>query len=118
MKSFFERVFLCMLLLVLCFNLGHAEGAVKYKPGEYTAKATGFGGYVTVTVTIDDQGAISDVKIQGDMETPDLGGIVVEDFPALILKAQSADIDTYSGATLTSKAVISATQDILSQAQK
>ena len=90
--------------------------AAAYAAGTYTAKAKGYGGYVVVTLTIDESGVITDVKLQGDSETPYVGGYALEDMPAWILKAQSADIDAYSGATFTRNAVVEATQAALDEA--
>jgi len=78
-----------------------------YYPGEYTAKAKGYGGYVVVTITVDDND-ITDVKITGDQETSYIGGIAISEMPALILEAQSSEVDVTSGATFTSDAVIEA----------
>ena len=47
-----------------------AEGG--YLPGTYAAEANGFGGDVTVTVTVGDKGGISNVDIQGPGETRDV----------------------------------------------
>lgn len=90
--------------------------AAAYAAGTYTAKAKGYGGYVVVTLTIDESGVITDVKLQGDSETPYVGGYALEDMPAWILKAQSADIDAYSGATFTRNAVVEAVQAALDEA--
>ena len=84
--------------------------------GTYTATALGMGGDVTVTMTIQN-GKIKDVKAVGEHETQGLGGEVIKELPGKIVKAQSADIDGISGATLTSNAILSAAKDCLEQAK-
>ena len=78
-----------------------------YTPGEYTGEAQGFGGKVSVTIKVDES-KITDVTVTGNDETPEIGGSHLEELAAAILDKQSADIDTVSGATVTSKGVIEA----------
>lgn len=87
-----------------------------YYPGEYTAKAKGYGGYVVVMITVDDN-AITDVRITGDQETSYIGGIAISEMPALILAAQSSEVDVTAGATFTSDAVIEAFDTALAEAK-
>jgi len=100
------------LLLVLAMALSlascKANPAVQpsdvYTPGSYSATAKGYGGNVTVTVTVDAK-AITDVVIVGDSETPNIGGEAIKAFPKAIVDAQSEEISAVAGATLTSTAV-------------
>ena len=95
---------------------GEGQAAGAYKPGTWTASSKGFNGDVTVTITIGEDGAIADVKIEGAGETPALGGVAMEKLQGKIKDAQSAEVDVMTGATFTSKAVIAATADCLAQA--
>ena len=97
---------LVSLLLSLCLVLGcvafaSAEG---YVPGTYEATAQGFGGDVKVIIEVDENG-IKGVKIEGDAETPTVGGAAIPDLEKQIIDAQSAEIDGVAGATITSTAV-------------
>ncbi len=83
----------------------HDDAEGSFIPGVYTAEANGFGGPVTVAVTIGDKGGIADVDIQGPAETPDVGGAAMPLLAKKILNAQSADVDGVSSATFTSNAV-------------
>ena len=65
--------------------------------GTYAATAQGFGGDITVDVTLSG-GKIADVKIVGDSETPGLGAVAVEKMPTQLLEAQSPDVDGVAGA--------------------
>ena len=83
--------------------------------GTYTASARGFGGLVTVDVTLEN-GAIVDVNAVGEDETPAIGGQALVDLSAKIVEANSYEIDGISGATMTSNAVLIAVKDAVAQA--
>ncbi len=85
------------------------EEAGTYVPGTYTGEADGFGGKVSVTITVDEE-SITDVTAVGDDETEDVGGAALEELAAQILEAQSADIDGVSGASFTSDGIRAAAQ--------
>lgn len=74
-----------------------------YTPGTYTATETGTNA-VTVTMTFSDS-AITEVKVDTSKETIALAVDSAADFQEALIKAQSAEIDAVSGATITSKAV-------------
>ncbi len=88
------------------------EGAVD---GTYTATTKGFGGDITADVTISG-GAIANVQVTGPNETEGLGSVAVEKLPAAILAAQSLNVDTVSGASVSSAAILAAVDDCLAQA--
>ncbi|WP_312811943.1 FMN-binding protein [Sedimentibacter sp.] len=79
-----------------------------------TGTAKGFGGDVTVTLTMDGD-KITDVKIVGDSETPGVGTPAIEQLPAKIIEANSADVEVISGATITSNAIIEAVNNALAK---
>lgn len=88
-----------------------------YQDGVYTGSAQGFGGYITVSVTISD-GGISGISIvSAPGETPSYfssaKGVI-----SSILSAQSPNVDTVSGATYSSTGIINAVKSALSQAAK
>ena len=104
------------IVLALCMVATCALAETSYQPGTYEATAAGFGGDVKVTMTFDEAG-ITDVQVEGAMETDGVGSVAVEKLPAAILEAQSAEIDGISGASFTSKAITLAAQDCISQAK-
>ena len=81
----------------------------------YTGSAKGMFCDIVAEVTVAD-GKIVDVKLTGAEETPSLGGVVLEEMPAKIVEAQSADVDGMTGATVTTDAVKAAVNDALAQA--
>ena len=96
-----------------------SEGApAAYQPGTYEAKEKGYGGYITVTVTIDEEGKIAEVKANGPDETPTVGGYALTDLPVQFVEKQSTDIDAYAGATFTRNALVKAVEAALAQASE
>lgn len=81
----------------------------------FTAKANGFGGEVSVSLTIEN-GKIVDAQVTGAAETDGIGSKAVQEMPAQILEAQTWEVDGVSGATVTSTAVRQAVRDCLIQA--
>ncbi len=97
---------------------GQAAGG--YIDGTYTGAAYSneFGSW-TVTVTIAD-GQITDVTASTTAQDHHSQGINTQAVPRLrtqVLTAQSAHVDTISGATLTSKSYLSSLQSALDEAQ-
>lgn len=77
-----------------------------------TGTAEGFGGDVTVTLTMEGD-KITACSITGDDETPDIGGKALAELESQIVAANGIDIDGVSGATVTSKAVMAAAAQAL-----
>lgn len=69
-----------------------------------TGEAEGFGGKVTVELTVK-EGTITDAVITGDGETPTVGGAALDALKEQVIAANGPDIDGVSGATVTSTAV-------------
>ena len=91
----------------LASNTGSQEPAAEAPEGALTGKAEGFGGDVTVTVVMDGDKIVS-VEAKGPNETDGIGSKAIEQLPAKIVEANSADVDIVAGATYSSKAVIEA----------
>ena len=93
----------------------HAAPAGLYKPGTYSAKAAGIGD-VIVTMTFDTN-KITDVVLDVSHETPTIGQAAAKQLRQSLLKAQSAQIDAVSGASITSQAVQQAAAKCIAQAR-
>ena len=114
MKRLFRLFTIVLALAILCTaSLAYASAA--YTPGTYSAAAQGLASLVTVTMTFSEN-AITDVIIDVAGETPGIGGASGETLISQILKKQSAEIDGYSGATITSTAAKQAVQACIDQA--
>ncbi len=104
---------LCLCLLFSLAAVGHADG---FTEGSYSASAQGFGGVVSVKLTVDSE-KVTEITITGGDETPSVGGKAIEHFNENLVGISSADdIDGVSGATFTSTAVKTAVADCLAQA--
>ena len=106
---------LAMLLCILPAALATTATETAVVTG--TGTAQGFGGDVTVTMTLAD-GEITIVEIVGDAETQGIGSKVVEEWPQAFVEANGI-VDTYTGATfafVTRAAVIEAARQALENA--
>lgn len=74
-----------------------------------SATAQGFGGEVSVTLSVDTAtGEVVDALVEGASETPDRGGRAVANMQAQMVELGSIDADSVAGATVTSSAVADA----------
>ncbi len=91
--------------------------AATFTPGEYEASAQGFGGAVTVKVTVDEE-KVTAVTVTGEGETPTLGGAAIEGYNTSLVGVSDADaVDATAGATVTSTAVKDALAKALAEAK-
>ena len=72
--------------------------------GDFTATAKGFGGDVSVTLTLTD-GAITGCTAEGKDETQGVGSEAIAQMPGKIAESGSIAVDGVSGATATSTAI-------------
>ena len=93
---------------------GEATEEVVYVDGEYEGVGTGMGGDVKVKVTVAD-GKIASVEVLEHAETEGVCEPAIEGVPAAIEAANSTEVDTVSGATVTSNAIIEAVNNALSK---
>jgi uncharacterized protein with FMN-binding domain len=88
----------------------------KYKDGTYTGSGEGYrGGITKVSVTVSG-GKITDIKTVSNQDTPKFYKRVESTIMNSIISKQSASVDTVSGATFSSKGIMSAVENALSQA--
>ena len=86
---------------------GGKDGA--YKAGTYRESAKGNNGDVTLEVTFS-KNAIKSIKIVSHKETPGLSDPAFAKIPEAIVKGQTLAVDTVSGATNTSRAILEAVE--------
>ena len=91
------------------------KAALHFTAGTYTAEAQGNNGPVKVELTVSAD-AITAVKVTEQAETPSIAGPALERIPAAIVANQSLKIDAVTGATNTSKAILSAVEEAVKQA--
>lgn len=101
--------------LILAGMLFASCGGAGLKKGSFEASAKGNNGDVTVSVTLDGT-KITDVSVVKHAETPGISDKALADLPKEIVSAQSTNLDTISGATNSSKAILSAARAALKKA--
>ncbi len=79
---------------------------------ELTGTGKGFMGEIVVNVTTDGD-KITNVTVVSNSETPAIAGPAIEQIPASIVAANSADVEIVSGATFTSNGIIAAVKNAL-----
>lgn len=87
-----------------------------YTPGTYSGESQGYGGTVTVAITVDAD-MITEVTITGDQETETVGGAALAELAQQIKDAQDSQIDGVARATVTSTGVRSAAAAAIAQAK-
>ncbi len=116
MKKFISFSLVAFLSITLLQGCSQSENATV----EYTASSKGFGGDVTLTVTVDGSKIVSLVA-EGKDETEGKGSVVIDSFNNGELGVKTGDeissctIDSVSGATVTSTAIQNAWKDIINQ---
>ncbi|WP_313371116.1 FAD-binding protein, partial [Sedimentibacter sp.] len=85
------------------------------KSGEYIGKDRGIGGPIEVKVNVQNK-KIMNIDVVYHNETKGVSTNAIKTVTDRIVKNQTTDIDTVSGATVTSKAIINAVKDALIKA--
>ena len=103
---------LALSLVMVVASMGMASA---YTAGTYEATTTGHNAPITLAVTVSDT-AIEKIEATVENETIGVGKVALSTMTERIVDAQSLAVDTLTGATVTSYAVIRATTDALTQA--
>ena len=114
-----KRIFMPVLALAIVLAFAGCvtkSSALDYTPGTYSARAVGYDGYVTVEVTVDENGGVS-VTADAPYETDFIGGMAVTILTENFMETKSEELDIISGATVTSEAFIRALKEALEQAR-
>lgn len=111
---------LCTMLIVSFLNgctqkVDNSAKTGAYIAGSYGVEVDGHGGPVKVEVTFTEE-EITDIKIVSQSETEGLGDAALEKVKEQILKGQSLAVDTVSGATISSNAMIIAVEEAVKKA--
>lgn len=108
-----------ILSLILCAALLAMGTTALAAAGTYTGVADsqiGGPGAIEVSVTVDDNGAVTAVEVTKNGDTPGISDPAVEQVPARIVELQTANVDGVSGATMTSEAISKAVLNAVEQA--
>ena len=102
-----KKVICLVLALILVMALWIPAPA---EPAVFTGTARGMQGDVVVNVTIDD-GKITDIQYEKYPETENITYVARDRIPAQIVEHQTLGVDTVTGATFASFAIISAVRN-------
>lgn len=83
-----------------------------YTPGTYTATVSGMHGPMTVEVTVTED-RIENVNVTENVETPGLVDWPVRLIPERVVEAQSLAVDTVTGVTISSRAILNGVETAL-----
>ena len=100
-KNQIKKILLAVAMVVVV-----AAGLLVYSSGKTTSMGTakGFGGDVTVTLTLAD-GKIIGCTAEGKDETEGVGSTAIDQLPGAIAESGSIAVDGVAGATVTSNAI-------------
>lgn len=88
-----------------------AQGTIE----TFTSVQEGYNGDIEVEVTIEDN-ELREIEIVEHSETPGVSDAAINDLPESIIEQQSIGVDTVTGATSTSLAILAAVEDSIVQA--
>lgn len=113
-----KKILTFVLIAIMAFTLaacGNQSSKAKYKDGTYEATSAGNNGDINVSVVVSG-GKISTITAD-HQETAGLGDKACDTMIAAMIKADSTEVDTVSGATVTSKGLIEAVNTALTKAK-
>ena len=102
------------MFLTACGGSASSTSAAGGVSGSFTGTAKGMG-EVSVTLTLTNN-VITDCTAKGDEETPGIGSVVIEQFPGEVVEGNTINLDSISGATITSNAFVEAAKAALTEA--
>ena len=103
------------MFLSACGGSASSTTSASGVSGTFTGTAKGMGGDVSVTLTLTDS-VITDCTATGDGETAGIGSVVIDQFPDEVVAGNTINIDSISGATITSNAFLEAAKAALTEA--
>jgi len=104
-------VFILTILIAGCLTYGK----ISLRPGIYEGESRGYRGQVRVMVSISENG-MEDIEILENHEDI-YAAEAMEELRELALESGSADLDTVSGATVSSAAFLKALENALAKAE-
>lgn len=106
------------LAMALAAACGQSAGKTLYNDGVYEGSSElGMHGTVTVQATVA-KGRLAEIKATSANETQGIGTVAIDKLAKAMVEKQSAEVETVSGATMTSKAFIEAGAAALAKAKK
>lgn len=99
-----------------CSSSNEGQNDSSAVSGTFSGVGQGLGGDITVDVTLE-EGKITKVEVvSAEHETEGVADPAIEQMPQKFVDAQGTDVDTVSGATVTSNGIIDAVKAALAEA--
>lgn len=108
MKKSFTALLAASLMLAGCASSAGSTANASSKT--FTGSSTGMQGPVTVTLSVDG-GKITNVELTEISETPSVASVAMERIPQQIVEHQTTTLDTVTGATFASNAIMRAASE-------
>ena len=108
MKKSFTALLAASLMLAGCASSAGSTATASSKT--FTGSSTGMQGPVTVTLSVDG-GKITNVELTEISETPSVASVAMERIPQQIVEHQTTTLDTVTGATFASNAIMRAASE-------
>ena len=102
-----KKLITLFVAVALTLSLSACGNNDAFKGGDFQGTAKGYAEDITVTVSINDEKVITDVQVE-ENDTPSVGGKAIETLVAKVIENNSIDVDTVSGATMSSTGLIEA----------
>lgn len=106
-----KKLLIALVLITLVGCSSNGGGA----SGTFTGTGTGMG-EITATVTLEN-GKITAVEFVGESESAGISDPAFDKMPERFVEAGNADVDTVSGATVTSQGMIDAVKNAIESAK-
>ena len=108
MKKSFTALLAASLMLAGCASSAGSTATASSKT--FTGSSTGMQGPVTVTLSVDGD-KITNVELTEISETPSVASVAMERIPQQIVEHQTTTLDTVTGATFASNAIMRAASE-------
>lgn len=105
----------CALLAALLAGCTTTKAVQSFKAGTYSGSAQGRNGPIVVEVTVDSS-SILNISVKEQHETDAVSDNALRVVPRQIVDRQSLAVDSVSGASMTSEAIVAAAADALKKA--
>ena len=106
-----KNISLLIVLILIAATLAGCGGS-KYKDGTHAGEGEGMHGPIKGSVEVED-GKIASVEVTEHEENLEYAKPALDQLPDAIVKKNSADLDTITGATFTSDGIKEAVKDAL-----
>ena len=111
-----KKTIYSLILAVILICGCRQEAPITFQAGTYEVTAQGHNGDIRLSVTFSDS-CIMDIKVLEQRETPHIGDVVFDELIPQIVKANGTGVDAMTGATITSRGLMTGVMKAANQAK-